>query len=62
MLTDMKKIYLTPSIKVQPIESEDILDESLPIFNEANPQTDETEDIIKPGDEILGNGNSIWED
>ena len=62
MLTDMKKIYQTPYIKVQPIESEDILDESLPIFNEDNKLTDETEDVIKSGDEILGNGNSVWED
>ena len=62
MLTDMKKIYQTPYIKVQSIESEDILDESLPIFNENNSQTDETEDVIKSGDEILGNGNSVWED
>ena len=60
MLTDMKKTYLTPEIRIQPIDSEDFLDESLPVFDNVNPDTPEGESITDPKD-ILGNSNSIWD-
>lgn len=57
----MKKIYQTPDIRIQLIDSEDnILDTSLPLFDEANPKTIETE-TIENSSEVLGNGNSVWD-
>ncbi len=61
MITYMKKIYQTPDIRIQLIDSEDnILDTSLPLFDEANPKTIETE-TIENSSEVLGNGNSVWD-
>lgn len=61
MLTNMNKIYQTPEIRIQLIEAEDdILDTSLPIFDEANPKTPANE-AIESSDEVLGNGNSVWD-
>jgi hypothetical protein len=56
----MKRIYLTPAINLQPIDStEDFLDESLPMFDANNDQT--PSDLIDESNQILGNGASIWE-
>lgn len=61
MLTDMNKIYQTPEIRIQLIDAEDdILDTSIPIFDEANPKTVDSE-MIEKSEEVLGNGNSVWD-
>ncbi len=57
----MKRSYTTPEIRLQSIDAEDFLDASLPIFNEDNPATKEG-DLITPGDEILDNSNSVWDE
>ena len=57
----MKRSYLIPQIRIQSIDTEDIMEGSLPIFNEDNPQTDAANDVITDKSEILGNGNSVWE-
>ncbi len=57
----MKRIYMSPEIMLQLIDAEDFLDESLPIFNEENPNT-ESSDVITSGDEVLGNKNSVWDE
>ena len=57
MLTHMKKIYLTPDIRIQSIETEDILDASIPLYDDA----DHKDVLIESGDEVLGNSISVWE-
>lgn len=57
----MKRSYLIPQIRIQSIDTEDIMEGSLPIFNEDNPQTDAANDVITDKSEILGNGNSVWD-
>jgi hypothetical protein len=56
----MKKIYLTPAIRIQAIDTQDILDNSIPIFDANNPKTDPNV-TITDGSEVLGNGTSIWD-
>ena len=57
----MKRSYLIPQIRIQSIDTEDIMEGSLPIFNEDNPRTDAANDVITDKSEILGNGNSVWD-
>ena len=57
----MKRFYITPEIRLQSIDAEDFLDESLPIFNEDNEKTVPT-DLIESSDEVLGNGASVWDE
>ena len=57
----MKKSYLIPQIRIQSIDTEDIMEGSIPIFNGANPDTEET-DVITNKNEILGNTNSVWDE
>lgn len=57
----MKKSYVIPDIRIQSIDTEDIMENSLPLFNGQNPNTDET-DIITSGSEILGNSGSVWDE
>ena len=57
----MKRSYTTPAIRLQAIDAEDFLDNSLPIFNEDNPTTVES-DVIKSSDEVLGNSHSVWDE
>ena len=55
----MKRLYLIPQIRIQAIDTEDIMDSgSLPIFNEENQETD----VITDKSEILGNSNSVWDE
>ena len=56
----MKKIYLTPAIRIQAIDIQDVLDNSIPIFDAKNPKTDATV-TIDDGSQVLGNGASIWD-
>lgn len=58
----MKKSYLIPQIRIQSIDTEDIMEGSLPIFNGDNPRTDAENDVITDKSEILGNSNSVWDD
>ncbi|MBP5385836.1 MAG: hypothetical protein J6Y97_00455 [Prevotella sp.] len=57
----MKKIYLTPVIRIQAIDSEDVMANSMegaiPTFD--NPVTKDTE--LGTTDPILTNGASIWD-
>ncbi len=60
----MKKSYLIPDIRIQAIDTEDLMEEqplSLPIFNGTNPDYPETETITS-GEEILGNKSSVWDE
>ena len=57
----MKRFYTTPAIRLQAIDAEDFLDNSLPIFNEDNPSTVES-DVIKGSEEVLGNSHSVWDE
>lgn len=58
----MKKKYLAPMIRIQPIESEDdIMEMSLPVYDEKNPYTRE-ESNISDGSDILGNQHSVWDE
>ena len=36
----MKKSYLIPQIRIQAIDTDDIMEGSIPIFNGENPQTE----------------------
>lgn len=57
----MKKNYLKPQIKIQSFETEDdILEMSLSVFDNNNPDTYEDNQITN-GSEILINNYSIWE-
>ncbi|MBR5686645.1 MAG: hypothetical protein IKX36_01650 [Prevotella sp.] len=56
----MKKSYLIPQIRIQAIDTDDIMEGSIPIFNGENPQTEES-DVITDKSEVLGNGNSVWD-
>ncbi len=60
--TYMKRIYLIPQIRIQAIDTEDIMEGSLPIFNGDNPRTDAENDVITNKSEILGNSNSVWDE
>lgn len=57
----MKKIYLTPAIRIQAIDSEDVMANSMegaiPTFD--NPATKDTD--LGTTDPILTNGASIWD-
>lgn len=57
----MKRSYLIPQIRIQSIDTEDIMEGSIPIFNGENPQTTES-DVITDKSEILGNTNSVWDE
>ena len=57
----MKRSYTTPAIRLQAIDAEEFLDNSLPIFNEDNPSTVES-DVIKDSEEVLGNSHSVWDE
>ena len=57
----MKRSYTTPAIRLQAIDAEDFLDNSLPIFNEDNARTEES-DVIGKSEEVLGNSNSVWDE
>lgn len=62
MLTDMKRIYLIPTIRVQAVDAEDdILEMSLPVFDENNPNTEPSSEISN-GSEILVNRRSVWDE
>ena len=54
----MKRIYLIPQIRIQAIDTEDIMEGSLPIFNGDNAEND----VITNKSEILGNSNSVWDE
>lgn len=56
----MKKTYLTPVIRIQSIDSEEVLEASLPIFDDNNPATVK-DDVITDGTEVLGNESSVWD-
>ena len=58
---NMKKSYLIPQIRIQSIDTEDIMEGSIPIFNGENQQTTES-DVITDKSEILGNTNSVWDE
>ena len=58
----MTRIYLIPTIRVQAVDAEDnILDLSLPVFDENNPNTDPNSEI-GGGSEILVNQHSVWDE
>ena len=60
----MKKIYLTPAIRIQAIDTEDILDNSVggvPVFDDKNPSSDASI-LITDGTEVLGNKTSVWDE
>jgi hypothetical protein len=57
----MKRSYTTPAIRLQAIDAEDFLDNSLPIFNEDNASTVES-DVIGKSEEVLGNSHSVWDE
>ncbi|MBO4850314.1 MAG: hypothetical protein J5529_05345 [Prevotella sp.] len=58
----MKRIYLIPTIRVQSVDAEDnILEMSLPVFDEKNPYTVESSQISS-GTEILVNQHSVWDE
>ncbi len=57
----MKKTYLIPEIRIQSIDTEDIMENSLPIFNGDNTKTEES-DVITEKSEILGNSSSVWDE
>jgi len=62
MLTDMKRIYLIPTIRVQAVDAEDdVLEMSLPVFDEKNPYTEQSSEISN-GAEILVNQRSVWDE
>lgn len=54
----MKKVYTTPAIRIQLIDTEDIM-ESISIAVIDSNQDDE---IIKESSEILSNGASVWDE
>lgn len=51
----MKRNYQTPDIRIQSVDVEDFLDESLTIF------TDKEDEIIMESEEILSN-RSVWDE
>lgn len=58
----MKREYLAPTTRIQPIETEDnILEMSLPVYDGNNPSTVE-ESQINNGSDILGNQHSVWDE
>lgn len=60
----MKKTYLAPEIRMKSIESDAILDESLPglpLYDENNPNT-VADDMIRDGGNVLTNGTSVWDE
>ena len=60
----MKKTYMTPELRIQSIDSEDILDASvggLPIYDENNPKT-VADDVFTKDDEVLGNRTTVWDE
>jgi len=57
----MKKTYMIPELRIQDIDSEDIMDASLPIFDANNPATN-PEIVVEPGDEVLGNRSTVWDE
>ena len=62
MLTDMKRIYLIPTIRIQAVDAEDdVLEMSLPVFDEKNPNTEQSSEISN-GAEILVNQHSVWDE
>ncbi len=54
----MKRTYLTPEIRIKSIESEAILDESLPLFDEKN----SSEEIIEHSEQVLTGSTSVWDE
>lgn len=55
---------MTPELRIQSIDSEDILDASvggLPIYDENNPKT-VADDVFTKDDEVLGNRTSVWDE
>lgn len=54
----MKRNYQTPDIRIQSVDVEDFLDESLPVFETTS---DKEDDIITKSEEVLGN-RSVWDD
>lgn len=62
----MKKNYLTPAIRIQAIDSDEFMDNSvqgigIPILDNNNPDTPDGV-VITTGTEVLGNGTSIWDE
>ena len=58
----MKRIYLIPTIRVQAVDAEDdVLEMSLPVFDEKNPYTEQSSEIGN-GAEILVNQRSVWDE
>ena len=54
----MKKVYTTPGIRIQLIDTEDIMESiSIAVFD--NGQDDE---LIKESSEVLSNGASVWDE
>ena len=53
----MKKVYLSPAIRIQAIDAEDIMEVSLPVID-----TGKEEDIISESSEILSNGSTVWDE
>ena len=54
----MKKVYTTPAIRIQLIDTEDIMDSiSIPVID-----TGKDDDIITESSEVLSNGASVWDE
>ena len=57
----MKRIYMTPEIRLQSVDAEDIMETtSLPVFEDKT--ASDGDYIITNGSEVLGNSNSVWEE
>ena len=56
-MINMKRIYIIPTIRIQKIESEDIMENpmSIPIYSNED-------ELIEDGSEILVNKHSVWEE
>lgn len=55
----MKRFYMTPEIRLQSIDAEDFMDNSLPIFNDPVTVDD---GVIEKSEEVLGNSASVWDE
>ncbi len=53
----MKKVYTTPAIRIQLIDTEDIMEISIAVIDSV-----QDEEIIKESSEVLSNGASVWDE
>ncbi len=54
----MNKVYVTPAIRIQSIEAEDIMEPvSLIVIDSGK-----DEEIITESSEVLSNGGSVWDE